>query len=209
MDAEPEIFPFHGGAQTENSSIKRSINSLFLRTQSNFKSPLSDANMSFTLLCLILVHPVHETVAEIEWNSKTQRMEVALRLDILDDQWLAKKASKADGGESKNWRLKYLERTFRITKPGGAGQPTTSSYDWIGKQQKGAHVWWFFEISPTDKIKPQWIQQKMLEEREPNYTHRILILNASGKRSLNLTTRKNKARLDQAKDDTTNKATDS
>ena len=54
-----------------------------------------------------------------------------------------------------------------------------------------------------------WIQQRMLEEREPNYTHRVLILGDPGRRSLNLTPRKNKARFDQAKNGTKNKATDS
>ncbi|MDB4749929.1 hypothetical protein OAF83_03395, partial [Rubripirellula sp.] len=139
--------------------------------------------------------------------SKTGRMEVALRLDVLDAQWLEKQAAKT--GTPSNWRLKYLKKKFRLTEPASAGQPLTSSYHWIGREQKGAHVWWFFEIEPTDGNKPQWIQQSMLDDREPNYTHRILILGKPGKRSLNLTTRKNKARLDQAKDDTTSKATDS
>lgn len=163
--------------------------------------------MYFSLLCLMLVHPVHETVAEMEWNPKTDRMEVSLRLDVLDEQWLAKQAGNAEA--AKSWRLNYLKKKFRITEPEGAGQPVTSSYHWIGRQQKGAHVWWFFEIEPTDRGKPKWIQQKMLSEREPDYTHRILILGEPGKRSLNLTTRKNKARLDQAKDDAKSKATDS
>ena len=70
--------------------------------------------MYFSLLCLMLVHPVHETVAEIEWNPKTHRMEVALRLDVLDAQWLAKKHAKAGTNSDQNsnaaniWRLKYL-----------------------------------------------------------------------------------------------------
>ena len=179
--------------------------------------------MYLSLLCLMLVHPVHETVAELEWNPKTHRMEVALRLEILDAQWLAKQHAKANtspdtspdaspdknADPANNWRLKYLEQKFRVTKPSGAGQPLTSSYHWIGREQKGPHVWWYFEIEPTDKTKPQWVQQRMLEDREPNYTHRVLILGDPGKRSLNLTSRKNKARLDQAKDDTTSKATDS
>ena len=163
--------------------------------------------MYFSLLCLLLVHPVHETVAEIEWNPKSHRVEVALRLDILDEQWLAQQETQIKAG--KNWRLKYVEQKFRVTKAGDGSQPLTSSYHWVGRQQKGPHVWWFFEIEPTDRSQPEWIQQRMLEEREPNYTHRVLILGVSGKPSLNLTTRKNKARLDQAKDDRTSKATDS
>ncbi len=167
--------------------------------------------MHLSLLYLMLVHPVHETVAEIEWNPKTHRMEVALRLDILDEQWLAKQHSKAtkEPDATKNWRLNYLEQKFRVTEPTTAEHPLTSSYHWIGREQKGPHAWWYFEIEPTNKTKPAWIQQRMLEEREPNYTHRVLILGDPGKRSLNLTPRKNKARFDQAKNGTKNKATDS
>ena len=162
--------------------------------------------MHASFLLLLLVHPVHETVAEVEWNSMTHRMEVALRLDALDAQWLSKQAVTNKQGQS--WRLAYLRQRFRVTDTVGAGQSETSAYHWIGREQKGAHVWWYFEIEPTNGRKPQWIQQRMLGEREPNYTHRILILGESGKRSLNLSSQKTKARFDQSHDDTTSRATD-
>ena len=162
--------------------------------------------MYTSFLFLLLMHPVHATVAEIQWNPTTRRMEVALGLDALDAQWLSKQAVAAKRGKS--WRLAYLRQKFRITDTVGAGQSETSSYHWIGREQKGARVWWFFEIEPVDARKPQWIQQRILNDREPNYTHRILILGESGKRSLNLSSQKNRARFDQAQDDGTSKATD-
>ena len=50
----------------------------------------------FFILFSALLHPVHETVAEVEWNADTNRIEVALRLDALDEQWLAKKIASGD-----------------------------------------------------------------------------------------------------------------
>jgi len=162
--------------------------------------------MCESFLFLLLIHPVHETVSEVEWNPMTRRMEVALRLDTLDAQWLSKQALATDQGKS--WRMAYLQQKFRLTDRVGAGQPETSSYHWIGREQKGAHVWWYFEIEPLNHRKPQWIQQRVLDGRESHYTHRILILGEPGKRSLNLSSRKSKARFDQAQNAATSKSTD-
>ena len=62
-----------------------------------------------------LLHPVHETVSELEWNAKTGRLEVALRLDALDEQWLRE---QTDGRASDvaGWVLPYLRQKFRISR---------------------------------------------------------------------------------------------
>ena len=130
--------------------------------------------MYFSLLCLLLVHPVHETVAEIEWNPKSHRVEVALRLDILDEQWLAQQETQIKAG--KNWRLKYVEQKFRVTKAGDGNQPLTSSYHWVGRQQKGPHVWWFFEIEPRSGRCPKILEHRILFEKESNQANRVILL---------------------------------
>jgi len=47
------------------------------------------------LLTLLLFHPVHETIAEVEWNGKTGRIEVSIRLDAIDDQWIQKNMKRS------------------------------------------------------------------------------------------------------------------
>lgn len=47
------------------------------------------------LLTTLLLHPVHETIAEIEWNAKTKRLEVALRLDSVDDDWIRMEVARS------------------------------------------------------------------------------------------------------------------
>ena len=96
------------------------------------------------LLTLLLFHPVHETIAEVEWNGKTGRIEVSIRLDAIDDQWIQKNMKRSSAkrtgpqprriyrsqgesvspplkpssdyldGKKANWRLEYARSRFRM-----------------------------------------------------------------------------------------------
>lgn len=156
------------------------------------------------LLISLLVHPVHETVAEIEWNAETRRLEVALRLDALDEQWLRKRHQKGEPNVAK-WALPYLQERFRIAPlPKDKQQPDSTTYHWVGRDEEGAHVWWFFEIATADQQPPTVIEQRMLWQREENYTHRILVLDQVPRRSLTLTIQRPKANLQQSADEPNN-----
>lgn len=150
----------------------------------------------FTLLIAALLHPVHETVAEIEWNARTSRLEVALRIDVLDEQWLQKNHGKNRGVSQ--WALPYLRRNFRVTERPEKNEPDQTNYRWIGRKPEGSHVWWYFEIQPPGNRQPTWIEQRVLFDREQNYTHRILILENDRRLSLDLDVQRPKANLDEA-----------
>ena len=165
-------------------------------------------------LSVALLHPVHETVAEVEWNEESNRLEVALRLDALDEQWLRKRAGA--GGNDSKWAIEYLQRHFRVTdaktiddariaaaktevsttsgaaraKPG-----STAIYHWIGREEKGAYAWWYFEIEPVDHRRPQWIDVRLLWERNENYVNRILVLGHKARRAVALTIQRPRAPL--------------
>lgn len=88
------------------------------------------------LFSACLMHPLHETVSEVQWNAKSHRLEVAMRLHAVDAQWLMKqslaerdsasrakrspetpkssKAAKSSHSSSENWRIEYLKRKFRV-----------------------------------------------------------------------------------------------
>lgn len=137
------------------------------------------------LLTTVLLHPVHATLAEVEWNRQTKRLEVALRLHALDEQWLQKRHQrKRDHSE---WAIDYVRRHLRIAPLPKSDEQDTTAYYWLGRQRDGAHVWWYFEIEPNAGKQPQWIEQTTLLKREDDYNHRILILNSNPKRSLLLT----------------------
>lgn len=154
----------------------------------------------FTILVAsVLLHPVHETTAEIEWNDNSKRLEVALRLDVLDEQWLRKRSGRV--GDVSQWAIGYLKQRFRVAEPPKRGRPDPTTYHWIGRDEEGSHVWWYFEIEPAQRSRPQWIDQRVLFEREEDYTHRILILDRVPRSSLTLSIGRPRADLDQATHD--------
>jgi len=136
-------------------------------------------------LTAVLLHPVHETLSEVEWNDKSKRLEVALRVHSLDEQWLRKQHSQHRSHST--WATDYVRKHFRISPLPKKGEKETDKYNWIGRQPDGAHVWWYFEIEGPAKQPPKWIQQTTLLEREDNYTNRVLLLHEKPKRSLSLT----------------------
>ncbi|TWU49707.1 DUF6702 family protein [Rubripirellula reticaptiva] len=158
-----------------------------------------------SLILALLVHPVHETVTEVQWNPQTRRMEVAVRLDIEDEQWI--KTKVGGGDQTPIWAIRYLQKRVRITNP---PEPKSSpeskvakdsaTYHWIGRDRDGAHVWWYFEIQPTDGKRPEWIDCRLLFDREPDFLHRLLLLNHTPPRAMNLTATRSRVRLDAAAD---------
>lgn len=178
--------------------------------------------MYVLLLTSVLLHPVHETVSEVEWNEKTKRLEVALRLDPLDEQWLKQKVGGGDKLEQ--WAPKYLRRKFRIAdvpdthenKPVGGTKPEDGGkvsrrpiYHWIGRDDKRSHVWWYFEIEPADHKRPKWIDQRILFERHGNYVNRILVLDHSPRLSLTLTLQRPQGSLERPNNESVESKPDS
>ena len=149
------------------------------------------------LIYAALLHPVHETVSEIEWNEKSHRLEVALRLDVLDEQWLRRQLGT--NAKVDDWAIRYLQKTFRVAPLPEKGQPDPTRYHWIGRDAEGSHAWWYFEIEPLDRSRPKSIQQRMLFEKEDNFVNRILVLGQVPRRSLVLTIGRPRADLDQSK----------
>ena len=141
---------------------------------------------TFTILLALLMHPIHETIAEVEWNAESKRLEVALRLSALDQQWIARTTAKDES--IARWAVRYLQRHFLIASPDPKQQAAT--YYWIGCEEKGSHRWWYFEIEPASGERPINITQKMFFERNENYVNRVVVL--SGRRRSALTCTKSK-----------------
>jgi len=136
------------------------------------------------LLIASLLHPVHETLSEVEWNGDSKRLEVAIRLHQLDEQWL-KKRYRRQGGEHRGdsaWAMDYVSRHIRVAALPKVGETDDTKYRWIGRQIDGAHVWWYFEIETK-------------EGSPPDCTNRVLILNENPKRSLSLTKKRSRGSL--------------
>ncbi|QDV84398.1 DUF6702 family protein [Planctomycetes bacterium TBK1r] len=134
----------------------------------------------------LLMHPVHETVCEIEWNAESRRVEVALRIDVLDEQWMAR-SIQADADE--DWQGQYLRSKLFFDPQVGQGEraePEAAKPEavklsgrpirWVGRKLDGGHVWWFFEVVCQDGQPPTSIQTRLLFDRQRDYQHRIVVL---------------------------------
>ncbi len=164
----------------------------------------------YLLASTALLHPVHETVSEVEWNDQSGRVEVALRLHVLDEQWLSK--NHRQDVEISRWGVAYLRKNFQLSEhadfrdvqPAADAETDRSQavkYHWIGRKSEGAHVWWYFEIQPARATRPKWIRQRMFFERDDRYTNRIIVLDQSPRHSILCTPDKPIARLDKQADE--------
>ncbi len=135
--------------------------------------------MQILLFALALLHPVHETVTEIEWNAQSKKLEVAIRLHVLDEQWIRRQSDR--DSDVSDCAIAYLRKHFLLNvdskRDSNADAETKNgdSYRWIGRQEEGSHVWWYVEIDPRDKMPPKSLSNTMLFNHDTNYQHRILV----------------------------------
>jgi hypothetical protein len=170
---------------------------------------ISAVSLWTTLAAGMLLHPVHATLTEVEWNSKTERLEVGLRLDRLDEQRIAKRLGvKVDdeggGKDVGHWRAAFLRDHLWFdpqadgASADGASADGASARDrdesdnsdtpqdwsglpirWVGRQSDGGYVWWFFEVIAEDGQPPSAVRTRLLFDHQPDYEHRIVVLNRS------------------------------
>lgn len=143
----------------------------------------------------LLMHPVHETFCEVQWNDETKRTEVALRLSIQDEQWIIKHhrdeqpETEADRKSQVPWQQRFLNRQMvfdpvapnenqsraRATHWHASNAPSR----WIGRKEDGGYVWWFFEVSRKDEHPVRKIRSRLLFDLDETYQHRVLVHSTS------------------------------
>ena len=136
-------------------------------------------NVLLFLLSTIFFHPVHETVTEIQWNPKSNRYEVALRLHLLDEQWI-----QTNHGALKTWKIDHVRQHLKLKPKRDTKGTKESRYYWIGRSEEGAHVWWYFEIEPLEKDRPDVnrsvrVANTLFFQREEGFQNRVVILRES------------------------------
>ncbi|MEC9091333.1 MAG: DUF6702 family protein [Planctomycetota bacterium] len=101
------------------------------------------------------MHPFHVSVAEMEYNSKSQCLEVALRVwpEDLEKALTQQAKNKVDLDTTKNIDtliFDYLNKKIKIQNPAGK----TCKLTWIGKELGIKQAWLYFEVktglSPAD-----------------------------------------------------------
>lgn len=88
----------------------------------------------------ILLHPIRESLSEISLNEGRKCYEVSLRLSDDDERWL-NDVPIDQSDRFAQTAIEKLRQHYRIED---------AQYRWIGRQTDSGHVWWHFEIAPTE-----------------------------------------------------------
>ncbi|MEP0427919.1 DUF6702 family protein [Rhodopirellula bahusiensis] len=143
----------------------------------------------------MLLHPTQETLCELQWNQETERIEIAFRLSLADEERLMKEAEVAlsksrergteeTAGEKSAPRLKPQQLAFGRHMTFGNDDAclpapafaNAAKYRWVGRREEGIHVWWFaeFAVSKTDKTEinlPSHVRCDLFVDTARNTVH--------------------------------------
>lgn len=119
------------------------------------------------LLTFLVVHPVHETISEIEWNDDTKRLEVAMRVDAIDDQWIRKQSLSTYPG----MRFEQLDRGASAGRGNTKGLRSRDKRKNSERALGPGTVNWrlqyvekFFRVDPTTRIDQKAAQKNQLTD---------------------------------------------
>lgn len=129
---------------------------------------MSQLRTLFTAMTLLMVtssladaHPSHASTTEIEWNAKSKRFEVAMRLRIADveDAISARIKSRfrLETDPDRKMHLQaYLQETFSITFE----EHRQCRLHWVGCELELHDVWVFFEAESVAVADAAAVQEK-------------------------------------------------
>lgn len=95
-------------------------------------------------------HRSHTSVAEVEWNARSQVFEVAMRLHIADLEDAVslrqKKKFRIEGAEDAEQQIQaYLQDRFQIR----ADSLVFGQLNWVGMELELHDAWVYFEVGPS------------------------------------------------------------
>jgi len=122
------------------------------------------------ILMALLLHPVHESLAEGQWNADRTALQVSLRLAPRDlDEVLSKRQKRAirlekeSPADTEKLLVDYLVDRFFLDSSTAAENledPAASDarrkrFRWVGVEREVRFVWVYFEIQPPISAGPQ------------------------------------------------------
>lgn len=110
------------------------------------------------MLCIFIpiftfAHRYHFTISEAEWNAKSNRLEVALRVDSFElEDTLSKLTNhKIDLDKTKNvdkYIMAYLKKRFIVKNT----KNELCAINWVGKEVAQSQMWLYFEVIMPDGL---------------------------------------------------------
>ncbi len=115
-------------------------------------------------------HPFHTSLAEVEWNPQTQRIEVAIRIDAGDfERALRRMTGRQIILERLDELDKLAERYLRSRMEWrSAADGRAMKWHWVGSELQTRFVWVYFEIAVPPSTTSVRITQRLLCEIDPS-----------------------------------------
>lgn len=153
----------------------------------------------FSLCCLTassgFAHPSHNQITEVEWNAKTGRFEVAMRLeaaaleDVLSVR-MQKRVSLESLDRQQTLRdalTRYLSAEFQIREQGISAP---SVVRWAGAELELHSIWLYFEMIPTGHSRKPFtttrleVRHRVLSDVRSESAHLVRLLTETGTRTV-------------------------
>ena len=146
------------------------------------------SNKMFALLMsTVLVHPFHVSICEAEWNAKSERFELAMRLDPRDlTTALSKMARRRVDLEAltpdaaRELMIQYVNSRFKVSDD----QAMAAQWRWVGLENETKFVWVYLELQPRDNAKSLSLKNELLFEVAPSQLNTIVLKSGSVKQTL-------------------------
>ena len=131
------------------------------------------------------LHPFHNSVTEMSYNSKDQSWEISIRLfqDDLEQSvssTTGKKYRMVPGDEASEKELDaYLRKHFRFH----AGKQISTPYRWLGTEQQQDAIWVYLEIPTTSDLAGSYLENSIFLEVFEDQTNLVQWAPAGQKKS--------------------------
>ena len=147
----------------------------------------------FGLLCFgavpfaVHAHPIHTSIAEADYNGKTSKLEVALRVFVDDfEAALSVHAQrrisleKTPPPEFDALAHAYLAEKFTVRSRAG----TLVAPHWVGREIKPGEneLWFYFELLLPDGVEGARIHHRALAEQFSNQINSVRVRDADGRK---------------------------
>ncbi|QEG40349.1 DUF6702 family protein [Roseimaritima ulvae] len=171
--------------------------------------------MFLVLLFSCLVHPYHRSLAEVQWNTESQRYEVALRVDPRDlDNALSDQhrrpvvLDRMDEADANAMLKAYVGKHLRLLRPQSDSNRAdedkrpdkAATMHWVGFEadDRGKYLWLYFEWTPASGEAPQWIENRLFMKTEPTHISTLVFTELDKRPALVFTKQRSRQPLPEA-----------
>ncbi|MDP6446800.1 MAG: hypothetical protein QF805_23615 [Pirellulaceae bacterium] len=155
--------------------------------------------LAFAACCLTATiaaaHPFHISIAQVELNEKSGNLEVALRVNAVDLELVARRESKRD-----ELRLEDKQRVEPVVKKyvgerilahlPGRSEPV--ELEWVGMELEERRAWLYFEIPIGGKLAGVELENQLFFDILPDQVNTMNLRDASAKTTIHFTRQKAK-----------------